>query len=219
VIGLTGAVGAGKSTAAGVLAGLGCRVLDVDALGHAALDDAGVRRGVGAAFGAEFVDTAGRVDRRALAARVFGDREALARLEGIVHPWVLQRLDELLADARRERPRAIVIDCALLFESGLDARCDTTWVVEAPPAARRARTAARGWADGEFARREAAQLPADAKRERATRTLANDGDLEALGLRAAALLDEAAPAAAERGVGRAGDGRDRQPPVAGRNGR
>jgi dephospho-CoA kinase len=196
VIGLTGAVGAGKTTAAAAFAALGCAVIDVDRLGHDALDDPAVRSAVARRFGASVLGPDGRIDRRALGAIAFGKEggTALASLEGLVHPWVLAQLDERLAAARRSGPRAVVVDCALLFEGGLDRRCDVTVVVETDERTRERRVAAgRGWSAGEFERRQAAQLSAAEKRSRADRTLSNDGSADDLRERAASLLDELAP--------------------------
>lgn len=210
LLGLTGAVGAGKSTAAAVFAESGCAVVDVDRLGHDALDDPSVRDAVVRELGPDTVGADGRVDRRQVARRVFGHPERLARLEAIVHPWVRRRLDDEIEALRHGSPRAVVLDCALLFESGLDRICDVTIVVETAAAVRRARVAAqRGWTADDVALREAAQLPAETKRARADRVLTNDGDADALRRRTRDLLDELVPAK-ERG---------RPRPVSGRNGR
>jgi len=198
VLGLTGAVGAGKSTVAALAAAEGCAVLDVDRMGRDALGDGAVAAAVAAALGAGVLDAAGNVDRARVASVVFADEAARRRVEAIVHPHVRRTLDAALATARgaaRTSPlRAIVVDCALLFEGGLERLCDVTVVVEAPDAVREARLARdRGWDAGESARRAAAQLSPAEKRARADRVLANDGDREALRLRTRELLDELAP--------------------------
>jgi len=227
VLGLTGAVGAGKSTAARALSLLGCVVIDVDRLGHEALDAPAVREAVAREFGTAVLGADGRVDRRALGAAVFdGDADvehgigaprpasddAIRRLESLVHPWVLRRLRRDLAAAKRARPRAVVLDCALLLESGLDDRCDATIVVEAAEQRRVRRVAAsRGWSAREFKRRQAAQWPAPEKRSRADRILRNDGTPGELQRACADLLDELAPVAP---VSRGGTAGTRRRPAA-----
>ena len=196
VLGLTGAVAAGKSTVAKLYRQLGCAVIDVDALGHEVLALADTGSAIATLFGTELRDDAGQLDRDALAAIVFSDEAALRSLEAIVHPRVRARLTARLAElgAAECPPRAVVVDAALLFESGLDALCDETVVVDA--ASERRRTwarRARGWTDEDVRRREAHQLSADAKRDRATRVLTNDADEIRLRERATALLDEVAP--------------------------
>ncbi len=196
VIGLTGAVGAGKSTAAAEFARRGCRVLDVDRMGHEALDLPGVRDAVVALLGRDVLGADGRIDRARVAERVFGAPTALAALEAIVHPAVGAQVRDLLARPGEEAARASVIDCALLFESGLDRLCDVTLCVRADAAVRRRRVAAsRGWSAEDVARREAAQLPAEEKAARADRVIENDADPRALASGIERFLDEWAPAA------------------------
>jgi dephospho-CoA kinase len=197
VLGLTGAVGAGKSTAAAECARLGCRVHDVDRMGHDALIAPEVRDAVVAVLGRGVEGKGGMLDRGAVAERAFADRGVLRSLEAIVHPWVASRLRDALATAAPAGTRAEVIDCALLFESGLDRICDHTVCVHADAAVRRRRTASRGWTGEETARREAMQLPAEEKRARAGRVIVNEGGLDELRRETARVLDELAPAAKE----------------------
>ena len=194
MFGLTGAVGAGKTTAAAAFGARGCSVLDVDRMGHEALDAQDVAGNVAREFGPDVTSEDGRIDRAALARRVFSDATLLRRLEAIVHPVVRARVERELGTARRAAPRAIVIDCALLFESGLDRLCDATIVVDAADLVRERRVAAsRGWTADEMRRREAAQIPAAEKKARAGRVLENDGSADDLRRRVGELLDELAP--------------------------
>lgn len=221
VIGLTGAPGAGKTTAATVFGTLRCVVLDVDRMGHEALDTPGVRAAVAKAFGSACLGPGARIDRARLAARVFGDPEALARLESIVHPSVRRRVVREIAAARAAAPRAIVVDCALLFEGRLDRLCDTTVAVVATVAERRRRVAARGWSPADLRRREASQMSAATKRARAAHTIRNDGPPAALAAAVAALLGRIAPDGriAKGGRGAQGTGGTRGREQARRGGR
>ena len=142
IIGLTGSVGMGKSTAAAMLRAMGVPMFDADEAVHRALASGGeaVER-VAAAFPG--VAAGGGIDRRALGARVFGDRTALQRLEAILHPIVGRDERRFIARARAARRRHVVLDIPLLFETNGDRRCDLVLVVWAPSFLQRVRVLAR----------------------------------------------------------------------------
>ncbi len=165
VLGLTGSIGMGKSTTAGLFRALGVPVHDADASVHA------LYRGeaaplVEAAFPGTVRD--GVVDRKALGARVLGDADALRRLEGIVHPLVRAAEEAFLARAAAAGARLAVLDIPLLLESGGEGRCDAVAVVTAPPEVQRARVLARPGMTGEaLAAILARQMPDADKRKKA----------------------------------------------------
>jgi dephospho-CoA kinase len=132
VVGLTGSIGMGKSTAAAMFRRLGIPVYDADNTVHKLF-----ARGVAAVapIAAAFpgVVHGGAVDRSLLGARVFADAAALARLEAIVHPLVFRRRAAFLGRERRRRTPVVVLDIPLLFETGADEVCDVVVVVSAPP--------------------------------------------------------------------------------------
>ena len=174
VIGLVGGIGAGKSTVARAFALLGCVVSDSDRDAKAALDEPDTRDRIVAALGQGLLDGDGRIDRARLATRIFGDAEARRTLESIVHPRVHARRAAAFAAAPASDP-ALVIDAPLLLEAGLDAACDAVVFVDCPREERLRRVREhRGWDEAELARREAAQLPLDAKRARADHVVVND---------------------------------------------
>src|SRR5512145_1043887 len=118
IVGLTGGIGAGKSTVAAILAELGARVIDADRIGHEVYrpGSEGFRRVVGA-FGPGIVAADGTIDRRALGAIVFGDPAALARLNALVHPLIAEELSRRIAEARAGGDAGpIVIEAAVLLE-------------------------------------------------------------------------------------------------------
>lgn len=142
ILGLTGSIGMGKSTAAAMLRRLGVPVHDADATVHALFAPGGKAVAkVGAAFPGVVKD--GAVDRAALGARVFGDDSALKRLEAIVHPLVRAAERDFLARQRRRRAALVVLDIPLLFETGGETRCDLVAVVSAPAFLQAARVLAR----------------------------------------------------------------------------
>lgn len=146
VLGLTGSIAMGKTTAAAMLRRLGVPVHDADATVHRLLGDggAGVAPVLAAFPGTEAAgDSALAIDRTALGRRVFDDPAALARLESILHPLVREREHAFLAAAARHRRPLVVLDIPLLFETGGDARCDAVAVVTAPAFLQRQRALAR----------------------------------------------------------------------------
>jgi dephospho-CoA kinase len=158
IIGLTGPIGCGKSTVAGMLAELGGVVIDADDLarevtgpGQPALD------AIYARFGEAVFRPPGRLDRAALAAIVFADPAALADLEAIVHPAVRVRVEARLDQARREGGPFVVIEAIKLVESGLGGRCDEVWLIDCPALIQRRRLASRGMDAADVERRLAAQ--------------------------------------------------------------
>ncbi|MHC4946791.1 MAG: dephospho-CoA kinase [Planctomycetota bacterium] len=176
VIGLTGGIGAGKSTVARMLAALGCVVCDSDALGRAALRDPEVRSRLVEWWGEAILDDAGEVDRASVAVIVFDDPAQRRRLEALTHPWIESRRAEQFAAAGADTV-ALVIDAPLLLEAGLGAGCDAVIFVDADPDVRLGRVAAgRGWDAAELRRREESQLPLDEKRSKADYVVTNDGD-------------------------------------------
>jgi dephospho-CoA kinase len=168
VLGLTGSVGMGKSTAAGMLRRLGLPVHDSDAAVHCLMGPKGAAvAAVERAFpGVRRSD--GGIDRAALGARVFADAAALKRLEAILHPLVRRSQERFLARARARRLTLVVLDIPLLFETGGARRCDKVIVVSAPAFLQRARVLARpGMTAERLAAILAKQTPDAEKRRRA----------------------------------------------------
>jgi len=168
ILGLTGSIGMGKSTAANMLRRLGVPLFDADAVVHRLLAPGGAAvRQVEAAF-PEVQNEAGGIDRQRLGQRVFGQPEALRRLEGILHPMVRAAEKGFVARARGRHEPLVVLDIPLLFETGGTGRCDFVLVVSAPPRLQRARVMRRpGMSAGRFAGILHAQLPDPEKRRRA----------------------------------------------------
>lgn len=131
LLGLTGGYCAGKNAVAALLAERGYLCVDVDRLGHEALAGEEGARAVRARFGEDAIGPDGGVDRKALAAAVFGDPAALADLEAIVHPLVYRLLWAVLEPARAEG-RDICLNAALLYRMPEAASCDAILEVRAP---------------------------------------------------------------------------------------
>jgi dephospho-CoA kinase len=190
-VGLTGGLGAGKSTALAELAALGAAVLSSDAVVHELYDTAGVADAVRERFGSG-VFAGERVDRGALARRVFASEDDRRWLEQLLWPMVARRAQEFHEQASRSEPPppAAVVEAPLLFESGAASRYQATIAVVADDALRAARIASRDQAA--LASREARQLPQAEKARRATYVVVNDGSLEELRASLADVLEQLA---------------------------
>lgn len=177
VLGLTGSIGMGKTTTAAMFRDMGIPVHDADAVVHELYEGPAA-----ALVEAEFPGTTtnGRVDRALLAARVLDDKEALKRLEAIVHPMVRERDKEFRARARAQGARLAIVDVPLLFETGGDKRVDGVIVVTTTGAEQRRRVLARdGMSEEKFRAILASQLPDAQKRERADFIVDTTDGLEA----------------------------------------
>jgi dephospho-CoA kinase len=189
VIGLTGGMGAGKSTALRTLERLGAAVQSTDAVVHELYEGARLRDAVVARWGQE-VAPEGKVDRAAVARRAFADEPGRAWLEGTVWPMVGERVGAWLEQARvlNPAPRAIVIEVPLLFEAGMEGSYDATIAVVAGERLREERAASRGHALAE--ERAARQLSQEEKAQRATYVVRNDGSEEDLERELSGVLDK-----------------------------
>jgi dephospho-CoA kinase len=168
VLGLTGSIGMGKSTAAATLRRLGIPLFDADRVVHQLLAPGGAAvASVAAAFpGVE--STQGGIDRARLGRRVFADPQALSRLEQIIHPMVAASEKRFLALARARREPLAVLDIPLLFESGAERRCDCVLVVSAPRLVQRQRVLRRpGMTEPRLTAILEHQMPDREKRRRA----------------------------------------------------
>lgn len=167
ILGLTGGIAMGKSTAAAMLRRLRVPVHDADAAVHRLLARGGVAvAAVERAFPGVVRD--GAVDRQALGARVFADPAALRRLEAILHPLARRSSDRFLRDAARRRAKLVVLDVPLLFETNSQHRVDAVLTIWAPVFLQRARALARpGMTETKLAGIVARQTPDRVKRAKA----------------------------------------------------
>ena len=182
-IGLTGGIGSGKSAVSAMLGELGAWVIDADKVGHDIYrPDMEAWRQVVAAFGAEILAADRSIDRKKLGGIVFGNDEALARLNAIVHPLMFDEIGRRIAAKRAAGfRRPIVVEAAVLIEANWLPLTDVVWVVETPRAAVVARVAAqRGLPARDIEARIASQLSDAERRRHADLVIRNGGSLEAL---------------------------------------
>ncbi len=190
LVGLTGGIGAGKSTALAALERLGAAVLSSDAVVHELYShDPGLRAAVVERWGSE-VAPDGVVDRAAIARHAFADDGERRWLEELLWPLVGRRVGDWLTAARASSPppRAAVVEVPLLFEAGMEGLYDATLAIVAPEQLRRARAAGRG--HELLQERAARQLPQEQKAARATFAVCNDGTEAQLQEKLSEILDK-----------------------------
>ena len=190
LIGLTGGMGAGKSTALAALERLGAAVLSTDAVVHELYArDPRLREAVCARWGPA-VAPGGIVDRAAIAQRAFAQEGEREWLERQLWPLVGERVATWLAQARAQRPAppAAVVEVPLLFEAGMEGLYDATIAVVAEEGLRRERAAGRGHALAD--ERAVRQLSQDEKAARATFTVRNDGSEHELEAKLSGILEK-----------------------------
>ena len=182
VIGITGITGSGTSTAAKILAEEGGFVISADKLSHELMKmGAGAYNEIVKSFGEGILCEDGEIDRRALGGIVFGDREKMTLLEGIIHPEVIARTQEMIEDSIGMGYKFAVIDAPLLIESGMDKICTSCWLITAPDSARLERIQSRDGITPEMASRRLKSRQGDSfLRPHAHIVIENSSDIESL---------------------------------------
>ena len=183
VIGITGGIGAGKSSAAAILGELGAEVIDADKAAHQVyLPDTPAWREIVDAFGEEVLAADRTIDRRQLGPRVFADPAALQTLNGILHGKIFAYVQGQIAYIRRaEAARVVAVEAAVLLEAGWQALVDELWVVVAPVEVAIARLRDdRGVSEDQARARIAAQMSNDDRIAHADTVIHNAASLDAL---------------------------------------
>ena len=183
IIGLTGGIASGKSTAAKYLGEKGASVIDADKLGHRAYEpDTDAFDKVVSSFGQEVVGADGQIDRKVLGSKVFGNPEALDRLTGIIWPEIGRLVLTQFEVARGEQPDApIVLEAAVMLEAGWEPMVDEVWVVIVDPDTAVERAISRDGVEEEAIRKRiASQLTNEERRAKADIVNDNSSDETAL---------------------------------------
>jgi dephospho-CoA kinase len=180
-VGLTGGLACGKSFVGEALAGYGCLVIQADELGHQVLEPGGeAYDSVVREFGPEILEPGGRIDRRKLAAMVFGSPERLARLNTLVHPPVVRKEEEEAAALAARDPHGIaVVEAAILIETGSYKRFDSIILVTCREEQQVERALRRdGAGEADIRARISRQMPLEEKRKLADFVIDTSGDKE-----------------------------------------
>ena len=176
IIGLTGAMGSGKSTVAAMLRKKGAAVLDADKISHGCLKkQTPTYNKIKKAFGKEILAENGEINKKKLAEVVFSDKKSLRKLCGIIHPAVIKGIEQ---KAKKLANKVVVIDAPLLIEAGLTSQVDTLVVVAAKKDTCVKRSTRRLKITKQEARRRLAeQMPLSEKVKYADFVIKNDGGL------------------------------------------
>ena len=182
VIGLAGGIGAGKSEVSRILGEMGAEVLNADRYGHEVyLPGTDGHREVVEAFGEDVLQPNGEVDRRALGGKVFGNPEAMARLNAIAWPRIRQKIEDGIEEQRQLGTGVVVLDAAVLIEAGWTDAADEVWVVTAPEGDVISRLQARNNLTEEQVRaRMASQMSTEERVKHADVVVSNNGSLDEL---------------------------------------
>lgn len=182
VIGLTGGIGSGKSLAAQMLAEKrNAELLITDELGHTVMEK-GSRcyKKILGHFGTELTDQQGEIDRTQLAQKVFADEAERNWLNRLIHPAVIDYVEKYITE-RRQQEGVIVLESALLFESGCDRLCDEIWYIFASEEIRRQRLAdRRGYSQEKITAILKRQMSEEEFQKRSDVVIRNDGTPEEL---------------------------------------
>lgn len=178
VVGLTGGIGAGKSTASSVLKECGATIIDADKLGHEVYEPGSEANcAIRDAFGDDFFDEAGFLIRPKLGALVFSDEDALKKLNEIVHPAIVK----LASKRASETDGLVIMDAALLIEVGLHDICDEVWLVTVDDDVRIDRVMKRnGFTEQEVRDRINSQISDEERGKYASVVLDNSGEMHEL---------------------------------------
>ena len=182
LIGIIGGIASGKSTVAAEFARLGCAVIDADAIVHELLREDAVRDEAVRLLGPGVLNACGELDRGKIARIVFADTRQLDALNKVIHPRVLQRTEELIAQYNTDsHVKAIVLDMPLLVEAGWADRCDSVVFVECDRKRRIERARRKGLLDErEIEIRENSQISLDKKVTLADSIVDNNSDVSTL---------------------------------------
>jgi dephospho-CoA kinase len=196
LLGLTGQIGAGKSTAARILEEFGAVVVDADLIGKQVVDQSPALLGkLVRHFGKEILTPTGRLNRKALAKRAFDSSETTRALNAIIHPYLLKELRRQVK-YHLKQGRVVIIDAALLLDWGLDRQVDQTIVITAPLKLRIKRMSSRGLSSEEIVARQKAQPSLATFRSRADYVISNSSNVKELRRRLQKLWRKLYPEAA-----------------------
>jgi len=160
---------------------LGCKVVDADAIAHELLETKTIKKKIVTFFGREILDGAGKIDHKKLAEIVFTDANKLSFLNGILHPLVLERAEEMIRRySCQDQIKAIVLDIPLLVEVGWAERCDRLIYVDCNPKTRVERAKKAGLDKNQFKIRENFQISLDNKARLTDNTIENNSGFSAL---------------------------------------
>jgi dephospho-CoA kinase len=176
IIGITGGIGCGKSTAARICREAGLPVIDADDLSRQVTAAGGAAMpAIIEKFGPGAADSQGALDRQNMAKKVFANHRSLDQLSSIVHQQVVEQIAQQVKKLEEKKTRAVVLDVPIPVKHGFLDLCDQVWVIWASDEIRLMRLAERGMDEREARRRMAMQMTRDEYQKLADHVLENDG--------------------------------------------
>ncbi|MEA2031693.1 MAG: dephospho-CoA kinase [candidate division Zixibacteria bacterium] len=180
LIGVTGQIGSGKSTAAEILQSLGAVVIDADLIGHQVVDESkSLRNKLVSEFGQDIIDSSGRVNRKKLAARAFRDEQSKKKLDTLVHPYLLNKLYQQIRSLQKSHD-VIVLDAALLLNWDINNEMDYILMIHSSLKDRLRRLQVRGISRQDALARQKTQLPFRIYQQHADRVILNNDSIASL---------------------------------------
>jgi len=190
IIGITGGIGCGKTTAADICRQAGLPVIDADELSRQVTAAGGAAiPAIIDLFGPGIVDSRGALDRQAMARKVFQNHRTLDQLSSIVHRHVLEQIASAVERLAEKKTRAVILDVPIPVKHGFLDLCNQVWVVWADDAVRLSRLTSRGMDEDEARRRMAMQMNREEYLALADFVIPNDGTKEELAARVYELLN------------------------------
>ena len=183
IVGIVGGVASGKSSAAKIFKEHGATVLSADEIGHQILREPEILKAAEERWGSDVIDPNGEIDRQRLATIVFsekGSREELRFLEQLTHPRIKSHCLAEINRLRSEGTHIVILDAALLMETGWDSMCQKIVFIDTSAEVREKYAAERDWTKQELFRRESRQLSLEKKRAAADFRICNNGSLESM---------------------------------------
>jgi dephospho-CoA kinase len=176
VLGIVGGIGSGKSYVSSLFAKLGAIVIDADRIGHEVLQRPPVIKQIKNHWGEQVFDNS-QLSRKKLGAIVFADPNEKAKLEAIVHPLIRAEIKrQIETAASNPSNKLVILDAAIMLETGWKDACQAVIFVEANEATRLKRVAQRGWDATELAKRETSQWSLEKKKALCQHVIPNEGD-------------------------------------------
>lgn len=173
IIGLTGQIGSGKSTAALILKSLGAIIIDADKIGHQVVEQSKrLQKKLQKEFGKDIINISGQVNRKILAERAFASNSAKKKLNALIHPYLLKELQNQI-NKKHKKSKIVVIDAALLLDWNYDKKVDFVMVIHTSLEKRIKRLEKRGISRSDAIARQRAQLPFSEYQKRADRIILN----------------------------------------------